>query len=541
MLNLTNVSIKGQLRLLTVVLLGLMIAVGIYGIIQFKQTNGYVQTLYHDRVIALKSLKMVSDVYNVDLVKTVSKVRNKRLSWSEGIALLEAKKADMHAGWDAYMAIQKQGNELNLAKETDILIKQGDANYDRAINLLRAQNEEALATYVATDFYPSIDPIGASIKQLMVLQQDEARKLQDTVAEDYNSTLQFTIALIVLAALLGLYLGQTIISGINKPLIFINLALGRIAQGDLTGTIVVKGTNEIGQILASTLSMQQKLATLVGEINSSVYGVFDSSAHLAVSSNQVATSSNVQSEATSSVAAAVEELTTSIEQSSANASSAEARASQSRDIAAKGASEVQSAATEMSQIAESAGETANQMAILGQEAQKIGSIVDTIKDVADQTNLLALNAAIEAARAGEQGRGFAVVADEVRKLAERTAKSAQEITGMVQTIQEYSNKASLSMEQGNLRVAEGVTRASKAGESMREINESSASVMNAVGDISSALVEQRTASIDIAKNIEKIAQMTEENSAAVAEVSAAASNLESLANNLKNTVSKFRV
>ena len=168
MLNLTNVSIKGQLRLLTVVLLGLMIAVGIYGIIQFKQTNGYVQTLYHDRVIALKSLKMVSDVYNVDLVKTVSKVRNKRLSWSEGIALLEAKKADMHAGWDAYMAIQKQGNELNLAKETDILIKQGDANYDRAINLLRAQNEEALATYVATDFYPSIDPIGASIKHKVI-------------------------------------------------------------------------------------------------------------------------------------------------------------------------------------------------------------------------------------------------------------------------------------------------------------------------------------------------------------------------------------
>jgi methyl-accepting chemotaxis protein len=359
--------------------------------------------------------------------------------------------------------------------------------------------------------------------------------------ENYNKTLQFTIALIIVAMLLGIYLGQVIISGISKPLNFVNQALGHIAEGDLTGTIMVRGTNEIGQILKSMATMQQKLSTLIAEINTSVYGVFDSSAHLAVSSNQVANSSNIQAEATSSVAAAIEELTTSIEQSSANASNAESRANQSRDMASKGASEVQMAANEMSQIAESVNQTAWQMAILGEEAQKIGSIVDTIKDVADQTNLLALNAAIEAARAGEQGRGFAVVADEVRKLAERTAKSAQEITTMVQTIQEYSSKASMSMEQGNVRVSEGVARANKAGQSMRDINDSSATVMNSVGDISSALIEQRTASMDIARNVERIAQMTEENSAAVGEVSSAAKNLEMLANNLKLTVSRFKV
>ncbi|MFM9913539.1 MAG: methyl-accepting chemotaxis protein [Methylophilaceae bacterium] len=541
MLNLINVSIKDQLRLMTIVLLGLMIAVGAYGIIQFREANVYIHSMYQDRVIALKTLKMVSDVYNVDLVKTISKVRNKRLSAIDAVPILEESKKSVHDGWKGYMATWMDDHERNMAKETEALINQGDANYDRIIALLRMQDEEALANYVATDFYPFVDPIGAHIKQLMLLQQDEAKKTMDEAEADYNRTLEFTIALIIVAILLGLYLGQVIISGISKPLTFINQAMGRIAEGDLTGAVTVRGTNEIGQILKSTQTMQQKLSALIGDINTSVYGVFDSSAHLAVASNQVATSSNVQAEATSSVAAAIEELTTSIEQSSANASSAESRANQSRDMATKGANEVQMAADEMSQIAESVNQTAGQMAILGQEAQKIGSIVDTIKDVADQTNLLALNAAIEAARAGEQGRGFAVVADEVRKLAERTAKSAQEITAMVQTIQEYSSKASMSMEQGNVRVSEGVARANKAGQSMREINDSSATVMSAVGDISSALVEQRTASMDIARNVERIAQMTEENSAAVAEVSSAASSLEMLANNLKQTVARFKV
>jgi len=541
MLNLTNVVIKDQLRLLTVVLLGLMIAIGAYGILQFKEANTYIRSIYEDRVIALKTLKMVSDVYNVDLVKTVSKVRNKRLSPLDAIPILEAGKKSVHDGWKGYMATWMDDHERGMAQATEKLIIQGDANYDRIIALLRTQDEEALANYVATDFYPFIDPIGEHVKQLMLLQQDEAKKTMKSAEENYNKTLQFTIALIIVAMLLGIYLGQVIISGISKPLNFVNQALGHIAEGDLTGTIMVRGTNEIGQILKSMATMQQKLSTLIAEINTSVYGVFDSSAHLAVSSNQVANSSNIQAEATSSVAAAIEELTTSIEQSSANASNAESRANQSRDMASKGASEVQMAANEMSQIAESVNQTAGQMAILGEEAQKIGSIVDTIKDVADQTNLLALNAAIEAARAGEQGRGFAVVADEVRKLAERTAKSAQEITTMVQTIQEYSSKASMSMEQGNVRVSEGVARANKAGQSMRDINDSSATVMNSVGDISSALIEQRTASMDIARNVERIAQMTEENSAAVGEVSSAAKNLEMLANNLKLTVSRFKV
>jgi methyl-accepting chemotaxis protein len=152
---------------------------------------------------------------------------------------------------------------------------------------------------------------------------------------------------------------------------------------------------------------------------------------------------------------------------------------------------------EMTRIAQNVNETAQQMATLSEQSQQISSIANVIKEVADQTNLLALNAAIEAARAGEQGRGFAVVADEVRKLAERTTTSAQEISSMIASIQSHTDQATATMQQGNQRVTEGVALAGRAGESMRLISEGSRGVVHAVTGISSSLREQRSTSSDM--------------------------------------------
>jgi len=202
---------------------------------------------------------------------------------------------------------------------------------------------------------------------------------------------------------------------------------------------------------------------------------------------------------------------------------------------------VRGAAVEMSKIAESVNQSSQFIQKLGEDSNQISAIVNVIKEIADQTNLLALNAAIEAARAGEQGRGFAVVADEVRKLAERTARSTEEITAMIASIQSGTQQAVASMQVGSTRVTEGVAMANRAGDSMKQISDGSNQVIAAVIDISSALREQSVASNHAAQNVEKIALMTEENSVVANEIAGESKKLEVMASTLESAVSRFKV
>jgi methyl-accepting chemotaxis protein len=197
--------------------------------------------------------------------------------------------------------------------------------------------------------------------------------------------------------------------------------------------------------------------------------------------------------------------------------------------------------SEMAQIAETVRQTSHTIEELGQHSNQISSIVQVIKDVADQTNLLALNAAIEAARAGEQGRGFAVVADEVRKLAERTSKATDEISQMIGSIQSSAHAAVTGMGSTVRQVDGGVALARQAGDAINQIKEGSGQVVVVVNDISAALAEQSAASNDIAVHVEKVAQMSEENSAAASKSASEASQLEALADTMRASVSRFKI
>jgi len=314
----------------------------------------------------------------------------------------------------------------------------------------------------------------------------------------------------------------------------------RIAEGDLSVNVALKPGDK-SSLIANISDMQEHLRTLVGQVLTNTRQLTTSVSQLATSSEQVATTSREQNEATVAMAAAIEEITTSIAHVSDNAGHAHDIASKAGQLSSDGATAVREAVGEMNKIAASVGHSAEMIKNLDSKSMEISNIVKVIKDIADQTNLLALNAAIEAARAGEQGRGFAVVADEVRKLAERTTASTQEIAQMIGAIQESTQRSVQDMNLSSTQVQEGMRMAGRSGDSMIHIESSTGKVREAVDEISTALQEQTQAANLLAQEVEKIAQKSEKNSFLANQSSGAARHLEEQALVLKQAVERFKV
>ncbi len=348
----------------------------------------------------------------------------------------------------------------------------------------------------------------------------------------------------VIAALVGLFVAAYLAAGMYFSVLtsvdVFSRGAARLAGGDLTARFELDGHDELHAAADHFNDMAGAFRQLLGNIQSGVRQLRNATEQLAASSKQIADSAGHQSDSASSMAASVEEMTVGVDHIARNAEDAQNYSRESDRVAAQGSDMVGGVVQEIQRIAATVNESAAAVEALGQKSKEISAIVGAIKDIADQTNLLALNAAIEAARAGESGRGFAVVADEVRKLAERTAKSTQEITDMIISIQTGTETAVTSMKQGVESVAAGVDQANQAGGVIQQAQECSRQVVGSVGEITSALREQSAASTEIAQNVEKIAQMAEENNAAAAANAGTAEELRRLAENLSQEVSRFK-
>ena len=365
--------------------------------------------------------------------------------------------------------------------------------------------------------------------------------IDDVDAIFWNSA-KWMIGIDVVLTMLIYALLQIIIRSITVPLSEMQNAIRNIQTShDLSQRVTIVRHDEVGGIADSFNQMVESFQKTIHQVIEGVREVQKSSAHLHLASNKVSISSQSQSDAAASMAAASEEMLSSIESVAESSRRTYTIANQSSELSNQGEKTVIEAATEMGKIADAVNVSSLSINQLGDESKQISDIVNTIKEIADQTNLLALNAAIEAARAGEQGRGFAVVADEVRKLAERTSKSTLEISTMIGKIQAETTEAVAGMKEGHERVKGGVERAQEAGKSMAAIRDGAQQVLVAVSEITNALNEQSTAGSQVAHGVEHIAQMADENSTAVAEIVVTAERLAHLADNLQVLADQFSV
>ncbi|MCB1886474.1 MAG: methyl-accepting chemotaxis protein [Rhodocyclaceae bacterium] len=345
--------------------------------------------------------------------------------------------------------------------------------------------------------------------------------------------------LILMVSLIAWAIARGILRQLGGEPAYACAVMQRVAQGDLRSEVVVDGPSD--SLLGALKAMVGDLRQVVGSIAGSASQVADSSTRISEVAREVADSTERQTDATASIAAAVEEMTVSINHISENAGDTESTSAQTARLAERGREQAVQAAGGMKRIAGKVQDARDRIAHLAERADQISGIANVIKEIAAQTNLLALNAAIEAARAGEQGRGFAVVADEVRGLAERTATATVQIEQMIQGVSDDTSDAVDSMEAVNQEVGSGVTMVEEASESLSEINEGTVASLDRIRDVAEATREQSSASTAIAQRVEQIADMCERTSASMGTTLDAMQSLARLSATLQESTGRFRV
>jgi methyl-accepting chemotaxis protein len=426
-------------------------------------------------------------------------------------------------------------------------LKQAENAYDRdalhAAALKRAhQMQAATELLFGSEMSAERDEIESVLAELVQRTQDVKNSTRQQQTKVEARAGRETIVLGLIGLMVGLVatalIPRHLTIHIRKMLTLIDeIAAKNLAMEDID----VSSPDEVGKASAALNTMKNNLRELINSIARTAEHVASASEQISSSAQQQAQSADTQKGQAAQVAAAMQEMSSAVNEVSENSNRAAEASRQAAETAREGGVIVEESLGTMRAIAESVSATAHKVEDLGKSSDQIGRIIGVIDDIADQTNLLALNAAIEAARAGEQGRGFAVVADEVRKLAERTTSATKEVAHMVESIQSGTKNAVAAMHEGTRQVQEGVQTTSRAGDALKQIIHTSEQVGEMVNHIATAAAEQSSATVQVNQNVDHIARLVSETAIGSQQSARACQDLSGLALDLQKMVSSFRL
>lgn len=538
-----NTRIATRLALLLGVVTTISLIIFVFGWRGMDATDRSLQSVYSDRTIALQRIATINKLMILNQMwLTDAALFPMPEKVNAHLAAMENNLQQIDRLWAEFAARSLPASEQQAADafttNRQRYLEQGLMPAMRALKIRDFDILERTLELANTGLFPALQ---ADIEQLEVLQVEGARTEYENAQSAYELARNTMLIAAILGIGFGLGFGTLLIRGIVSAFDELRSVITAIQHSrDLSHRSSVKGRNELGQTAGCFNALMDSLQDTLRSILDDAERVASTAMEVSRATARIADSSTRQSEAARSAAESMHSISHSITEVAHNTHETTGLSEHSSRVSSQGESASRDSAAEMSRIAEDMRHSVARVAGLRKRSDDIGGIVQVINEIANQTNLLALNAAIEAARAGEQGRGFAVVADEVRKLAERSGNATNQIKEMIEAIQGDVGVVVADMESGFARVSKGAEFAEQLASSLAQINDGTTKTLERIHVIASAAHSQSKAGEAVAERVQRIVETAEDNRSAVTEVAAAVRHLEGLAVNLKQEVGRFQ-
>ena len=452
-------------------------------------------------------------------------VRNQQIRTAQGVYEKLIESSEERSTYNEYVGLLGQYHQIE----------------ERMKSLSRANQTDELRTLLNTELLNNSEQVNAVLNRLLEINNTMANDTNQQAKDQYDLAFNLVVGLLVVATALTVLFAWLLTRSITVPIAQALEAAEEVAEGNLTRPITVDGNDEAGRLLAAMAKMQNKLRDTLQRIAGSATQLASAAEELNAVTDESARGLTQQNNEIEQAATAVNEMTSAVEEVARNAVSTSEASRNATTSAGDGRDLVQETVTAIERMSADVQATASLIGDLANESRDIGKVLDVIRGLADQTNLLALNAAIEAARAGEAGRGFAVVADEVRALAHRTQQSTSEIERMIGSIQTGTEHAVDSMRNSTERAESTLNIAKGAGMSLDTINTAIVEINERNLVIASAAEEQAQVAREVDRNLVNIRDLSVQSATGASQTSAASSELSRLAVDLNGMVGRFRL
>ncbi|MGD1331499.1 methyl-accepting chemotaxis protein [Vibrio harveyi] len=541
-MKLSNLSIKSKINALILIISAAVIALSFFFNSQIKLIDGKMSEFSDTTVpsiLLVKNIEIEVGILRKDEFSLLTNVNHAEFkTWLKGLDESESKV-------DNY--IKKYGQSLWDQRDRDAFNRVNDAwekyrsfNEKYSALLLTKQVDEANAMLL--DGFPAFQELQNAIIALVELNQTFIKEDIDSTHIVVTDAITYGIIAIVALLALGFSLGLFLTKQICSPLNYVVEMASKIASGDLTYQLPRNkiGNDELGILADACIDMQAKLLSLVDSISSTTAQVSTATEEVSAISEQTSSGMDEQQQQLNLIATAMNEMQATVNDVANNTEAASETANGASNDAKQGLEVVQECISQINEASVAIQSVGTMVSELEQDASNISVVVDVIQDIAEQTNLLALNAAIEAARAGEQGRGFAVVADEVRTLASRTQSSTEEIVSIISKLQNCSKTAVSATNNSNDLIQVCVEQAQNAGATIGQIEQSVDNIAEKSIQIASACSEQSSVTEELHRNVEHINQFSSEVATGSRQTAVACRDLSELAVGLQEIVSQFK-